>query len=469
MSARANASTHVSRDPDVEAPVARLRRFKPYPAYRDSGVEWLGEIPAHWEIKRLKRIAEFRGGGTPEKDNLEYWSGDIPWVSPKDMKVSVVSETEDKITPQAVRESATKFVPAGAVLIVVRSGILVHSIPVALSGREVTLNQDLKALIPKSEISPEYLMYLISGMQRALLAEWKKEGATVESLELDLIAATPIPLPSAIEQRATVAFLDRETARIDGLVVKKERLIELLQERRTALITRAVTKGLDPSVPMKDSGVEWLGEIPAHWEIKRLWHLTPSDRRIMYGIVLPGPNVDDGVPIVKGGDVSPDRLRLDRLNRTTREIESGYVRSRLRSDDLVYAIRGSIGEVAMVPPAIAGANLTQDAARISYTSATHGPWLLYALKSTAVFAQLEAGALGATIRGINIRDLKRASIAVPPRDEQHTIATFLGRETAQIDALLGRVRDAIASLKEFSTALISAAVTGKIDVREEVT
>jgi type I restriction enzyme S subunit len=188
----------------------------------------------------------------------------------------------------------------------------------------------------------------------------------------------------------------------------------------------------------------------------------------MYGIVLPGPNVDDGVPIVKGGDVAPERLRLDRLNRTAREIESGYVRSRLQGGDLVYAIRGSIGEVAMVPDELTGANLTQDAARIAYTSATHGPWLLHALKSSVVFAQVDAGALGATIRGINIRDLKRASLAAPPRAEQRVIAASLNRETARIDALVTKVHSAIARLKELRTALISAAVTGKIDVREEV-
>jgi len=218
---------------------------------------------------------------------------------------------------------------------------------------------------------------------------------------------------------------------------------------------------------MKASGVEGLGEIPAHWELKRLWHLTPSGRRIMYGIVLPGPNVEDGVPIVKGGDVSADRLRLDRLNRTTFEIESGYMRSRLRGGDLVYAIRGSIGEVAIVPDELEGANLTQDAARVAYTPATHGPWLLHALKSAAVFAQLEAGALGATIRGVNIRDLKRASIPVPPRVEQESIAKSLERGTARIGALVARVRDAIDRLMELRTALISAAVTGKIDVREQ--
>jgi type I restriction enzyme S subunit len=280
--------------------------------------------------------------------------------------------------------------------------------------------------------------------------------------DIPILVACVAPLP---QQRAIAAFLDRETARVDGLVAKKERLIELLQEKRAALITRAVAKGLDPSAPVKDSGVEWLGCIPAHWGVKRLWHVTPSDRRIMYGIVLPGPNVEDGIPIVKGGDVAADRLRLELLNRTSREIESGYARSRLRGGDLVFAIRGSIGEVAMIPDELEGANLTQDAARVAYTPNVHGTWLLYALKSVAVFAQLEAGALGATIRGINIRDLKRASLPIPPRQEQEAIAAFLDRETARTDDLIAKVREAIERLKELRTTLISAAVTGKIDVR----
>lgn len=144
------------------------------------------------------------------------------------------------------------------------------------------------------------------------------------------------------------------------------------------------------------------------------------------------------------------------------------MRSRLRGGDLVYAIRGSIGEVAIVPGELEGANLTQDAARIAHTPLTHGPWLLYALKSSAVFAQLEAGALGATINGVNIRDLKRAAMPVPPRAEQEQIARFLERETARLDALVAKIRDAIERLNEFRTALISAAVTGKVDVRDAV-
>ena len=281
------------------------------------------------------------------------------------------------------------------------------------------------------------------------------------------ISKMPISWPPMPEQGVIAAFLDRETAKIDALVAKKERLIELLEEKCTALITRTVTRGLDSTVPMKDSGGRWVGEVPAHWRMKRLWHLTPSDRQIMYGIVLPGPNVDLGVPIVKGGDVAAKRLRRDALSKTTFEIESRYARSRLRGGDLVYAIRGSIGDVEMVPDELEGANLTQDAARVAYTKATHGGWLLYALRSNVVFGQLEAGALGATIRGINIRDLKRAVLPVPSRPEQCELARFLDAETSKLARLSSKVQRAIDHLNEYRTALISAAVTGKIDVRKE--
>jgi type I restriction enzyme S subunit len=250
------------------------RKFRPYPEYQNSGAEWIGEIPSHWSTKRLKNLVHFQGGGTPSKENLEYWSGNIPWVSPKDMKTRLILDTADNITVEAVEESATNLVDPGAVLLVVRSGILNHTIPVAVAGTTVALNQDLKALIPGAEILPKYLSYIIDGKQSPLLVEWKKEGATVESLELELIENSRFPLPQKSEQHAIIAFLDRETVKIDVSVAKKEQLIELLQEKRTAIITQTVTKGLDPDVPMKDSSIEWLGEIPAHWDakqLKRLW------------------------------------------------------------------------------------------------------------------------------------------------------------------------------------------------------
>jgi type I restriction enzyme S subunit len=447
-----------------------LRRFKAYPTYKDSGVAWLGKIPAHWEVKRLKTLASVQLSNVDKKSVEGEEPVKLCNYTDVYYNERITSDIEF-MTATATREQIRRFsLHAGDVLITKDSeswtDIAVPAV-VANDLPDVLCGYHLAHVRPSRGCVGEFLSRAFSAVGPRDQFQVAANGITRFGLGGDSIRTGLFAMPTELEQRAIAAFLDRETARIDALVAKKERLIELLQEKRIALITHAVTKGLDPIVPMKDSGVEWLGEIPAHWEVKRLWHLTPPRRRIMYGIVLPGPNVDDGVPIVKGGDVSPGRLRLDSLNRTTREIEAGYVRSRLQGRDLVYAIRGSIGEVAMVPDELTGANLTQDAARVAYTSPTHGPWLLYALKSRAVFAQLEAGALGATIQGINIRDLKRASLAVPSPVEQRAIAAFLDRETARFDALISRVRDATDHLKELRTALISTAVTGKIDVREE--
>jgi type I restriction enzyme S subunit len=440
-----------------------MRQCKPYPAYKNAGVQWLGEIPDAWLLKRLKRVVQFRGGGTPTKGNLAYWRGEIPWVSPKDMKVSLIVDSEDKITPEAVRDSATKMIPAGAVLLVVRSGILVHSIPVARTGCEVTLNQDLKALIPNTEVAAEYLMYLISGMQRQLLFEWKREGATVESLELELVANTRIPLPCATEQRGIAEFLDRETARIDMLVAKKQRLIELLQEKRTSIITRAVTTGLDPNVPMKNSGTEWLGEIPAHWEVKRLRDISPS---LGVGVVV-NPSqfvVDDGLPFLYGGDIGEGQIYGEQARRISPQDSRRLPKSQLRPGDLVMVRVGAPGVTAVVPPEFDGANCASMLV-IRRDLAVASSWLCYALNSRYVRSQVEVVQYGAAQEQFNVSHAVNFLVAVPPLAEQEHIGAFLDRETMKLDALTTKVNEAIDRLKELRTALISAAVTGKIDVR----
>ena len=429
-------------------------QYRPYPAYKDSGTEWLGEIPAHWEVKRLKFSAHLNAGQSPSSEVVSDYPDGLPFLQ-GNAEFGLISPT-----PRFACDEATKRAYAGDILLSVRAPVGAINIADQTYG----IGRGLCAIQPSPDLEAIFAYYLLVTIR--LWLHRAATGSTYDAVTASDVGSLPAILPSAREQRAIAAFLDRETAKIDALVAKKERLIKLLQEKRTALISDAVTKGLDPDVPLKDSGVEWLGEIPAHWEVLRLFRLTPSDRGIMYGIVLPGPNVPNGVPIVKGGDVRPERLRVDRLNRTDPDIEAGYVRSRLRAGDLVYAIRGSIGDVAIIPDELEGANLTQDAARVAYTAQTHGQWLLYTLKSSVTFAQLDAGALGATIRGVNIRDLKRVVIPQPPHDEQRAIAVFLDLETAKIDALVAKVRAVIDRFKELRTALISAAVTGKIDVRE---
>jgi len=447
------------------------RRYQRFHAYKDSGVEWLGEIPTHWAVTHLRAtVTECQNGIWGDEPDGRF---DVPCVRVADFD-RVTFRVGDVPTIRSVdpRVVAARGLRAGNLLLEKSGGGENQPVgTVVLYDREeLSVCSNFIARMPVApSFDPRFLTYVHAAMY-ALRLNTKsiKQNTGIQNLDSDSYLRESVGFPELQEQRTIAAFLDHETAKIDALVVKKERLIELLRKKRNALITHAITKGLGAGVPMRDSGVGWIGQIPRHWNVKRLWHLTPIDRRIMYGIVLPGPNVDDGVPIVKGGDVAENRLRLDRLSRTTFEIERSYARSRLRGRDLVFAIRGSIGEVAMVPDELGGANLTQDAARISYTTETEGTWLLYALKSSPIFAQLESGALGATIRGINIRDLKRALLPVPPHDEQCAISSFLSRQNARTDSIICAMSEAIGRLREFRTSLISAAVTGKIDVREEV-
>jgi type I restriction enzyme S subunit len=324
----------------------------------------------------------------------------------------------------------------------------------------------LALIRPHHGVHGGFLAWCLRSKSAVAQLEIQASGVTRFGLSNRALSDLVLPAPPPATQLAIAAFLDHETERIDALVAKKQRLIDLLQEKRTALISHAVTKGLDPDVPMTDSGIEWLGELPASWTVSPLMRLVTSLRPIMYGIVLPGPDFPGGIPIVKGGDVSPERMVLESLKRTDPEIEARYVRSRLAGGDLVYAIRGSIGATAVVPDALEGANLTQDTARVAPRPGVDSGWLMHALQSSPVFAQLEARAVGATIRGINIFDLKRAVLPMPPQDEQVAIRQYLDLLTRRLDGLQESILEAIERLREYRSALITAAVTGQIDVGE---
>jgi type I restriction enzyme S subunit len=212
---------------------------------KDSGVKWLREIPEHWDIRKLKYDAKFFSGGTPSKANADYWSGDIPWVSPKDMKSERLLDTEDHISQEALKESATHLITPEAVLIVVRSGILKHSIPIAINQVPVTINQDIKAIKLDRNILPKYLAALFNSHQSALLVEWRKAGATVESIEYDLLINTRILMPPLEEQLSIVTYLEQETTKIDRLITGIQESIKKLKEYSTALVSAAVTGKID--------------------------------------------------------------------------------------------------------------------------------------------------------------------------------------------------------------------------------
>jgi type I restriction enzyme M protein len=220
---------------------ATTKGINPTVRMKASGVDWLGDIPEHWTLKKLKHITKTYGGGTPSKFEEKYWQGDIPWVSPKDMGPEYIDDAEDHITEEAIRNSSTRLLQPNTVLIVVRSGILRHTLPVGINRVACALNQDMKAFVPHPSLLPGYLAYLIRGLQKAFLPIWKKSGTTVESLEHELILGTEIPIPPVEEQQAIIRLLDADRLTSQSLYEKIESSISCLHEFRTSLISAAVT------------------------------------------------------------------------------------------------------------------------------------------------------------------------------------------------------------------------------------
>lgn len=432
-------------------------RYKPYPAYKDSGIEWLGEIPAHWDLKRLRNcVMRLESGGTPESDNFEYWTNDqsgIPWVAISDMTRSFrVRDTSKRLTERGLRSKRLRILPAGTLLYSMYASLG----KVALLEINATVNQAILGLVTREQLgSRDYLRWWLEFIQGHV--HMLSSSNTQDNLNADKVRKMPVFVPNPDEQRVIAAFLDRETARIDALVAKKERLIELLQEQRTAFVTRAVTKGLDPTVPMKDSGVEWLGEIPVHWRlVPSTWLFAESKVRAL--------ETDEQLSATQKYGVIP-QAEFERLE--GRQVVHAFMhlhqRKHVEVNDFVMSMRSFEGGLERVR--------ARGCVRSSYvvlrsSSEVHTGFFSHLFKSSAYVQALRA--TSNFIRDgqdLNFSNFRLVKLPLVSLREQEDIAAFLDRETARVDALVSEVRDAIDRLTELRTALISAAVTGKIDVR----
>lgn len=434
------------------------RRFKPYPAYKDSGVEWLGEIPAEWDVARADAFLSY------EKLQIEpseftdelVFHYSIPSVQGTgDGALEPPSEIDSaKLRIVGKRLLVSKLNPRKGVVLIASE----KDVPTVCSTEFVPFE------VHGCDLRWAMYLFLAESTRQRLSAVVRSATRSHQRAEVSEIVKMWHGVPDIPEQRAIAAFLDRETARIDGLVAKKERLIELLQEQRTALITRAVTKGLDPSVPMKDSRVEWLGEIPAHWDVKPLKRLLG---RCDYGI---SENLTSGGDIrvltmahIQNGEVVlPDQGSVNHVDGDLFLRHNDLVFNRTNSRELVAKVglfRGSFDDRVTFASYLV---------RLAVQDRVNAKWLNYLLNSTGVLGVARSMAL-LSVNQANLNPTKYTQIALPcpTETEQRAIVAFLERKTTHIDALVAKIREAIDRLKEFRTALISAAVTGKIDVREE--
>ncbi|MCY4571894.1 MAG: restriction endonuclease subunit S [Gemmatimonadetes bacterium] len=449
-----------------------MQRFGRYPEYRDSGVEWLGEIPAHWEVGRLKKtISECRNGVWGEDPD---GTNDVACIRVADFDRDTFTVNPSSLTLRHVdpRALSTHRLGQGNLLLEKSGGG--ERQPV---GAVVIFADDLPAVcsnfIARMPVNdghnPVFLVYLHASLYSSRInVRSIKQSIGIQNLDSESYLNELVGLPPFNEQHEIAEFLHRETARGDALVAKQKELIRLLQEKRTALISQAVTKGLDPDVAMKDSGVEWMGEIPAHWEVKRTKFAatlrsghTPSRQKPEYwkGCTIPWFGLAD-VWQIRDGHVEYVRETAEKIS----EIGLANSSARLLPEGTVILSRtASVGFSAILGVDMA---TTQDFVNWVCGPSLRPEYLLCVFR--AMSPEFRRLTMGSTHQTIYMHDVASFSTPVPPITEQDQIVAFVRRETAKIDAMIAKVIDAIAHLNEYRTALISAAVTGKIDVRHSL-
>lgn len=361
----------------------------------------------------------------------------------RDLGVVPKAEREDNYNKTPEDLSSYKRVRVGDVVI---NKMKAWSGSLALTAYDGIVSGDYMVCEVTGPVEPRFLHHLLRSKPVFSEIAARSTGIRPSQWRLywDDLRQVRVALPELVEQRAIAVYVDAETARLDALIGALKAANQLLKQRLATSIESIVWGHVNTVAP--------------------LMRLTQDERQIQYGIVLPGPNVDDGVPIVKGGNLLTGVLMAEGLAKTTPEIEAGYTRSRLRANDIAFAIRGAVGACALVPPEVEGANITQDVAMVAPRRDVDPTWLMYVLRSPSVQAQADARVLGATIRGINIRDLKRLTVPMIELRRQQEQAKKLRRLQLQHDSLTSARARQIDLLVERRQAVITAAVTGQLEI-----
>jgi len=448
--------------------------FPSYPEYKESGLERLGFVPIHWALYSLKRSVEgcVNGIWGDEADG----ENDLAVIRVADFQRSKLRIGTKKLTYRSItnKEKEARKLRIGDLLIEKSGGgdkTLVGCVVLFEHDFGAVSSNFVARMRPLPNFDSNFLCYAFDSLYKGRVNYPSiKQTTGIQNLDSESYLQERFCFPSLTEQTKIARFLDHETAKIDTLIHEQKRLIELLKEKRQAVISHAVTKGLDPDVPMKDSGVEWLGEVPAHWGltcIKHCCYVNDGNHGEEY------PKGDDfidgdekGIPFIRGGNLKNMTVSQEGMLYITPEKNQAMRKGRLLVGDILFVNRGEIGKLAVVPPSMAGANLNSQIAYLRVTNSRIEPsFLVLYLTSDTIKALIEAAREGSVLTQYPIANLVSIRVPVPPKDEQKKIADFLSKELHLFNTLKSEGVRNIALLQERRSALISAAVTGKIDVR----
>jgi type I restriction enzyme, S subunit len=447
--------------------------FPRYPSYKDSGVEWLGEVPAHWEVNRARNLGVFSGSGIDKKtvegeqpvkmfNYLDVYNS-IDKTLPYSPDLMDTTAPAEKAIEHAVRRGDILLTPSSETSDDVGHAARVLDVPDG-----VVYSYHILRFRGTDATDPAFLTYSFNAAPTRSYFASVCTGTTRMVLGREDFKSAPVAMPPLPEQTQIAAFLDRETAKIDGLVAEQRRLMELLKEKRQAVISHAVTQGLNPHAPMKPSGIEWLGEVPEHWRVGKCgFYLT-----ILSGFAFPSAGFSDDetdTMLLRGINVGVSRLKWDETVYWRRSPDDGLDIYEMQKGDLVIGMdRPLISEgirVAKVKESDLPCLLLQRVASLKTGDQLDVDYVLGLLSSEMFVAHFSPDTTGVSVPHISPEQIKNFVIPVPPVVEQVAIVAFVRIETAKSDTLTIEAQRAIALLQERRTALISAAVTGQIDVR----
>lgn len=421
--------------------------MKKYDSYKDSGIEWIGEIPSHWDVTRIKYKFQIGRGRVISNEDLVE-DGIYPVYSSQTLNNGCLGFIDTYDFDDKLITWTTDGANAGTVFL--REG-------------KFNCTNVCGTLKAKSdEIIPEYDYYFLQYATQ-FYKRPDTNGAKIMNNEMAVILSLKL---SNEEQTAIANYLDQKTSQIDDLIAKKERLIQLLEEERTAIINHAVTKGLDPTVPMKDSGIEWLGEIPAHWNVTKVKN---TNKKIGSGVTPKGGAEIyelSGIPLLRSQNIYFDGFRLENVAYITSEIHDSMKNSQVQSGDVLLNITGgSIGRCYYVTDEFSEANVNQHVCIVRPNDRIITEFLYYVLSSSIGQQQIDLCQTGGNREALNFEQLKNFFLCLPEVDEQKSIVQQLNFKLNSINLTIEKFRKEIELIIEYKTALISEVVTGKVDVR----
>ncbi len=404
------------------------------------------EVPDGWEIQKLGKLIESWGdGGTPSRAKSEYFGGKIPWVVIDDISYYIY-ETKEYLTDKGLKNSSAKLWKKGSVLLSI--GASIGNVGIAM--KDMCTKQGIIGIEPKDCINNEFLARFFEHNIKIL--NRLSQGSTIKEVRIPILKNIRVLLPPLNEQKKIADILSK----VDEQISLTENIIAKTKELKKGLMQKLLTKGIGHT---KFKETE-LGEIPEEWEIKRLDEIVDPAKPITYGIVQAGPNVENGIPYIRSGDLNEMNINLNVLLKTSFKIAEKYKRSEVGPGDIVFSLRGNVGTTKIVPNELKRANLTQGTARISCNYNMDNKYVNFILNSNVIKKRINAVTKGCTFREITLKELRRIKIPIPKINEQKQIASILSK----VDEQIQDNKKELKHLQELKKGLMQDLLTGKVRV-----